>query len=369
MQSRWACMTVVALAGLGVACWAFAAPAAAPSAAAASSAGAVSKSAAPPAAKAEAVKPPADSGDGIMGEYAGTFTRPAGIPLRADAKVVAEGGGSYKVILIWREEGKTNRMWWSARTEGNKVLMDGKSETMEMSGSIADKKLSVEIKGSAAGKFSLNLTVRHSPTEGDAPPPGAVILLPYTEGKATSTDEWTNATWKALTDGSMIVGKDNNSSKISFGDCRIHVEFFVPFEPDKRGQDRGNSGVFLASRYEIQILDSFGLETKNTECGAIYGVAAPRTNAGYPPGQWQTFDIVFRAPRVDGEKVVRPAVITVRHNGVKIHDIVKMSMTTTAGVAGPPAETAPLMLQDHGHAVRFRNIWVLPLTVDQAGGL
>jgi hypothetical protein len=362
-------MTVAAIAGLGLACWAFAAPASAPSAGAAGKAAAPQPAAKAAPANAEAAKPPADSGDGIQGEYAGTFTRPAGIPLKADAKIVAEGGGSYKVILIWSEEGKTNRMWWSARTEGNKVLMDGKSETTEMSGSIADKKLTAEIKGSASGKFSLTYALRHSPTEGDAPPPGAVVLLPYAEGKATSTAEWTNATWKTLTDGSMIVGKDNNSSKISFGDCRVHVEFYIPFEADKRGQDRGNSGVYLESRYEIQILDSFGLEAKNNECGAIYGVAAPRTNACYPPGQWQTFDIVFRAPRVDRDKVLRPAVITVRHNGVKIHDIVKVSTTTTAGVAGPPAETAPLMLQDHGHAVRFRNIWVLPLTEDQPGGL
>jgi len=88
-------------------------------------------------------------------------------------------------------------MWWSARTEGNKVLMDGKSETTEMSGSIADKKLTAEIKGSASGKFNLTYSLRHSPTEGDAPPPGAVVLLPYAEGKVTSTAEWTNATWKA----------------------------------------------------------------------------------------------------------------------------------------------------------------------------
>jgi hypothetical protein len=289
--------------------------------------------------------------------------------MKADAKVIGEGGGNYQVVLLWNEGGKTNRMWWSARTDGDKVTMDGDSPDMKMTGSIADKKLTAEAKGKIEGKFNLTYSVRKSSSEGEAPPEGAVVLLPLAEGKAPSLAEWTNATWKAMPDGSMVVGKGDNFTKKSFGDCRLHLEFWIPYEPDKRDQDRGNSGVYLEGRYEVQVLDSFGLEAKDNDCGGIYGVAVPRSNQCMPPGQWQTYDIVFRAPKVDGDKMIKPAVITVKFNDVKIHDIVKVTKTTTAGVAGPPVESAPLMLQDHGHAVRYRNIWIKELKEGEPGGL
>ena len=120
-----------------------------------------------------------------------------------------------------------------------------------------------------------------------------------------------------MPDGSMITGKGNNFTKKSFGDCRLHVEFLVPLEPDKSGQDRGKSGIFLQGRYEIQILDSFGQDPKIDEGGAITGVRPPRSVASFPPGQWQTYDIVFRAPKMEAGAMYK---LRRHHGGPERHE-------------------------------------------------
>jgi len=172
--------------------------------------------------------------------------------------------------------------------------------------------------------------------------------------------------WR-LVDGTMQVvpGTGSIVSRETFQDFKLHVEFNVPRSPPgAKGQGRGNSGVYLQRRYEVQILDSYGLESKNNDCGALYGLKAPDKNACYKPGEWQVYDITFRAARFEGEdqhaKKVQNARITVRHNGVVIHDEVELENKTGAGDPEGP-EPGPILLQDHGNKVRFRNIWIVPL--------
>ena len=143
-----------------------------------------------------------------------------------------------------------------------------------------------------------------------------------------------------------------------FGSGQYHVEFKVPYVPQKRGQGRGNSGVYIQHRYEVQVLDSFGLKSQSNDCGGIYKVAAPKVNACFPPGQWQTYDITFRAAKLSpGGQVQDLPTLTVLHNGVSIHDGQKVPKATTAAGRGGHAKLGPLKLQDHGHKVRYRNIW------------
>ena len=195
-----------------------------------------------------------------------------------------------------------------------------------------------------------------------APPPGAVVLFDGTDLAAWSTLEGEEAGWR-LVDGAMEVvpGSRDIVSRESFGDVLVHVEFRVPLMPTASGQGRGNSGVYLAARYEVQVLDSFGLEPGLGDAGAIYGKRIPDRNMCRRPERWQAYDIEFRAPRFDaaGEKVEH-ARMQVWHNGVLIHPDFAVDGTTTAGLPGPEAARGPLRLQDHGCAVRYRNVWVLP---------
>jgi hypothetical protein len=153
--------------------------------------------------------------------------------------------------------------------------------------------------------------------------------------------------------GSIITKKE-------FMDLKLHLEFRTPFMPEARGQGRGNSGVYLQGRYEVQILDSYGLQGLDNECGGIYRVAAPRVNMCAPPMQWQTYDITFRAPRFDqaGNKK-SDACLTVLHNGVQIHNEVKAPTPTTAAPDSNITKPGGIYLQDHGNLVQFRNIWLV----------
>ncbi len=199
--------------------------------------------------------------------------------------------------------------------------------------------------------------------EGTPPPKGAIILF---DGK--SADKWTKrdgkkVEWK-IADGAMegFKGHGDIVTKEKFGGkFHLHVEFRIPYEPDlKQGQGRGNSGVYIQGRYEVQVLDSYGLASKNNDCAAIYEVAAPLKNACKAPTVWQAYDIEFTAPKFENGKKVEPVHITVVHNGVKVHDNVKVTVDNTrAGAGGDPATPGPILLQDHGHPVQYRNIWLV----------
>ena len=193
------------------------------------------------------------------------------------------------------------------------------------------------------------------------PPAGAVALLDASgdlskwehADKPGSSVQWTFA------DGALEVkpGSGNIVTKKPFGDCRLHVEFCVP-DNGKQGQQNGNSGVYLQGRYEVQILNSCGQEPADNICGAIYGVKPADFNMALPADEWQTHDIEFHAPRwnADGTKSEN-ARITVYHNGTRIHHDVEIPTSTGSGRPEAPGD-APLLLQDHGNRVRFRNIWI-----------
>ncbi len=196
-------------------------------------------------------------------------------------------------------------------------------------------------------------------------PADAVVLF---DGKDMSA--WGNGeNWK-VADGVATVGKGEIISKQSFGDCQVHVEFRMPSPATGKGQDRGNSGIFLMGKYEIQVLDSFEdgtdgpLTYPDGQCGALYKQRPPAVNACRKPGEWQTYDILFTRPRfaADGS-LEKPGRVSVIHNGIAIHsDAVILGNTFWHE---PPrytkhADALPLSIQDHGHPVQFRSIWVRP---------
>lgn len=208
------------------------------------------------------------------------------------------------------------------------------------------------------------------PYAAPAPPPSdAVVLL---DGR--SLDAWRAegdagrpAGWR-VRDGYVEVaaGAGGIATARPFGDVQLHIEWMAPAAATGEGQDRGNSGVIFMGRYELQVLDSYRNATyADGQAGAIYGQHPPLVNASRPPGEWQTYDVVFRRPRFDGEgRVVRPARMTVLHNGVLVQDAAVLS-GPTGHRARPPyaahADALPLVLQDHSHPVRYRNAWARPL--------
>ena len=196
-------------------------------------------------------------------------------------------------------------------------------------------------------------------------PKGAIVLFAGKDlGNWTKTNGKDEVKW-TLRDGGVMEGVKGHGDIITKekfdGKFKLHLEFRVPYEPGGAGQGRGNSGVYVQGRYEVQILDSYGLKSKNNDCGAIYEVAAPKENACKAPSVWQSYDIDFTAPKFENGKKTEPARMTVHHNGVIIHDDVPIPVDNTrAGLGGDPATPGPIMLQDHGHPVQFRNVWLLP---------
>ncbi len=168
--------------------------------------------------------------------------------------------------------------------------------------------------------------------------------------------------WQLVEGGAMevVAGSGSVVSRHPFQDHKLHVEFRTPYMADARGQGRGNSGVYVQARYEVQVLDSYGLEGLDNECGGIYKIARPLVNMCAPPLQWQTYDITFRAARYDAAgKKTENARITVLHNGVAIHDDLELPDATPGGLSGEMPEPGGLLFQDHGNPVQFRNIWAV----------
>jgi hypothetical protein len=202
--------------------------------------------------------------------------------------------------------------------------------------------------------------------EPGGPPSDAIVLF-----DGTDLSEWVRkngepARWK-VENGYMEVVRKAGSvrTRRSFGDCQLHIEWATPSAAKGRGQGRGNSGVYLMSKYEVQVLDSYGNTTyADGQAAAVYGQNPPMVNASRGPGQWQAYDIIFRRPVFKGKKVVRPATMTVLHNGVLVQDhwVVKGPTAHKKEAEYKPHEDKlPITLQNHGDPVRYRNIWVRKL--------
>ncbi|HEX4613192.1 MAG TPA: DUF1080 domain-containing protein [Urbifossiella sp.] len=194
--------------------------------------------------------------------------------------------------------------------------------------------------------------------EPGAPPADAVVLF---DGKDLS--QWHNGDKWAVKDGYAVVQKSDITTKASFGDYQLHVEFATPEVVKGSGQGRGNSGVFLANRYEVQVLDSFGNKTYfDGTCASLYKQMPPMVNASRGPGQWQTYDIVFETPRFgDDKKLTRPGYVTIIHNGVVVQNHYELQGNTwfdRAPAYEPHPVKQPIRLQNHGDPVKYRNIWV-----------
>lgn len=170
------------------------------------------------------------------------------------------------------------------------------------------------------------------------------------------------AGWKVGSGYAEVNGTGSIMTKREFADYQLHVEFWLPLMADASGQARANSGVYMHGRYEVQVLDSYGLKSQSNDCGGIYGVGAALVNACRPPEQWQSYDIVFHAPTLDAQgKKLTNARMTVLQNGVLIQDNVEVPGPTTAAISSDDRAVGPVMLQDHGCPVRYRNIWLRAL--------
>lgn len=192
---------------------------------------------------------------------------------------------------------------------------------------------------------------RKSPTLGAKPPENAVVLF-----DGTSPEKFKGG--RMTEDGLLMQGLTSHELYQGF---TLHVEFMTPYMPKARGQGRGNSGFYAQGRYEVQILDSFGLSGENNECGGIYTVKSPDQNMCFPPLSWQTYDIDFTPAVFDAEgKKTANARMTVKHNGVVIHDNVEVPNETRASPLKEGPAPGPIYFQDHGNPVRFKNIWLAP---------
>jgi hypothetical protein len=303
----------------------------------------------------------ADADFAFQGEYAGTLEID-GRPTPVGVQVIARGDGKFDFVAY--PGGLPGEGWHppekiagSGIREGEATLATVKLEAVDKDGvtrrgRIQDGGLAVlSDGGSEVG--TLAKVGRTSPTLGQQPPAGAIVL--FAGGADTDTSRLVDG--RVSPDGLLMEGV---TTKDEFGDARWHIEFRLPYQPKDRGQLRGNSGAYLQGCYEVQMLDSFGLDGKDNECGGIYKAAAPRMNACLPPLAWQTYDIDFTAPRFDGDKKVANARMTVRHNGILIHDDQEIPTFTPGGPRKQEAPRGPLFLQNHGNPVRYRNVWVLP---------
>jgi hypothetical protein len=276
----------------------------------------------------------------IQGEYASDDHKLA-------AQVVARGNGKFDVYIL---QGGLPGAGWDPKSKKVKIEanFDKDKDVVEFSGSGYNKGSRIDVARQNLVlatddpvHISLARVERKSPTLGATPPKDAVILF---DGR--NADEWK--------EGKMsgdLLGVPN-TTKRTFTNFKLHIEFRTPFQPTAGGQGRGNSGVYVCGK-EVQVLDSFGLKGANNECGAIYGERAPNVNMCFPPLVWQTFDMEHRAGKIDPDtKKQAPPRITVRHNGILVHEGFELKGGANQG---------NIHLQNHGNPVVYRNVWVVEL--------
>jgi len=291
----------------------------------------------------------ADPDFGTQGEYAGWLVTPQGYLEWTGVQVIALGKGEFGGMLY--RGGLPGNGWDRTHRAPLKGARQGEVVTLvleDRTATIAQGTLTFrDAAGCVLG--SLGKCHRYSPTLGAVPPAQAKVLFDGTDARHFKNGKLTD-------DGLLMIGADTLEPVRDFS---LHLEFRTPYMPEARGQGRANSGVYIQGRYEVQILDSFGLEGVANECGGLYKTQAPSQNMAFPPLTWQTYDIDFRAARFNeqGEKT-QNAVITVRLNGVPVHENYEIPNKTGAGAAEGPTP-GPIRLQNHGNPVHFRNIWLV----------
>ena len=286
----------------------------------------------------------------VQGEYKGDGVDGSGNTVPAGVQIVALGKGMFSATVFqgglpgdgWDKDTKWN---YTGKRRGEDKAVFTSEDTMILlyynNGNLIAAKGDRKV-----GEFKK--ITRKSPTLGAKPPKGAVVLF---NGKDTG-----KLNKPRITDDGLLM--EGVTTKDAFGDFTLHLEFRLPFMPHARGQGRANSGVYLQRRYETQILDSFGLEHKANDCGGLYRQRPADINMCFPPLTWQTYDIDFTAARFKDGKKVKPAEITAKLNGVIIHDAYQLKNKTGAGQKEGP-NPLPILLQNHGNPVRFRNWWIL----------
>ncbi len=304
----------------------------------------------------------ADEDFALQGEYTGDMLTD-GQSMPVGVQVIALGDGSFDAV------GYPGGLPGAGWNPPDKVMAKGSRENgpqgaiVKFTGKDGDNtEITAEIlvtdgqpilnvvDGDGNRTASLKKVNRKSSTLGLQAPADAIVLF-----DGTDTERFLNG---RMTDDGLLM--EGVTTKDSFGSAHWHIEFCLPYQPKNRGQGRGNSGAYFHGSYETQMLDSFGLEGQNNECGGIYKVASPVVNMCLPPLSWQTYDVDVTAPQFEDGKKIANARLTVRHNGVLIHDDVEIPGITPASPLKQEAATGPLHLQNHGNPVRYRNIWVLP---------
>ena len=291
-----------------------------------------------------------DADFAIQGEYAGELETNEG-PQKFGVQVIALGEGKFRAVpyrggLPGAGGSKSEIPDVEGQTAGGRVVFTGDNATA----TLADGVLTiVNQNGEELGK--LKKVHRKSPTLGKKAPKDAIVLF-----DGTNPDHFEKG--RMTDDGLLMVGV---MSKQTFHSHQVHIEFRLPYQPQDRGQARGNSGIYLQGRYEVQMLDSFGLVGDNHECGGLVDNKDTDLNMCLPPLSWQTYDILFTAAKYDDAgKVLESPRITVRHNGVVIHNDVKLKpQSTRAALISAGKQPGPVYLQDHSNPVVYRNIWVV----------
>ncbi len=281
----------------------------------------------------------------IQGEY--VCEKP-----KMGAQVIARGLGEFEIKFT---QGGLPGDGWDGKssTKANAKLDEGPLAriTSKPGGTIGAGQLNLTTEG--GGLLTFKKVNRVSKTIGAKPPEGAVVLF----GKEGDEKNWNGGNLVKLSDGTYLgVG---GTSKQAFGAFKAHIEFRLPWMPNSTGQGRGNSGVYFQNRYECQVLDSFGLNGENNECGGIYTQHKPKVNMCYPPMQWQTYDIDFTPAQFDDTgKKTKNGRATVKHNGVVIHDDIEFPKDCPGGQK-ETAKPGPFQFQNHGDPVVYRNVWAV----------